>query len=156
MAMSKTPVAETGMLIRKPVAAVFDACVDPAITTKFWFTGSTGKLEKGKSVSWTWSMYNHTALVDVKDIVANNKIEIYWGAKDAAKIRSVWTFDAFTAGTTFVQIASDGFEGSDEAIMQQVSDITGGFCWVLAGLKAWLEFGIQLNVVADRFPRKPE
>jgi uncharacterized protein YndB with AHSA1/START domain len=27
--------AEAGMLIRRPVAAVFEALIDPAITTKF-------------------------------------------------------------------------------------------------------------------------
>jgi hypothetical protein len=33
-----------------------------------------------------------------------------------------------------------------------VRDSTEGFTIVLAGLKAWLEFGIRLNLVADRFP----
>ncbi len=30
--------AKVQMLIRKPVEQVFDAFVDPATTTKFWFT----------------------------------------------------------------------------------------------------------------------
>ena len=43
---------ETQMLIRKPVATVFQAFIDPEITTQFWFTRSTGKLEEGKTVTW--------------------------------------------------------------------------------------------------------
>jgi uncharacterized protein YndB with AHSA1/START domain len=38
------------MLIRRPVAEVFDAFVDPKITSKFWFTKGSGKLEPGKRV----------------------------------------------------------------------------------------------------------
>jgi len=40
--------ATTGMLIRRPVADVFDAFVNPELTTKFWFTRSSGRLEAGK------------------------------------------------------------------------------------------------------------
>jgi hypothetical protein len=35
-----------GMLVRKPVADVFEAFVKPDITTKFWFTKSSGRLPK--------------------------------------------------------------------------------------------------------------
>lgn len=38
--LTQVPVAKTGMLIRKPVAEVFEAFIDPNITTKFWFTRS--------------------------------------------------------------------------------------------------------------------
>jgi hypothetical protein len=31
-------------------------------------------------------------------------------------------------------------------------DSAGGFSLVIAGLKAWLEHGIQLNLVTDRHP----
>ena len=40
--LTRVPIAETGMLIRKPVAEVFEAIVNPEITTKFWFTRSSG------------------------------------------------------------------------------------------------------------------
>ena len=48
--LSKVPMAKTGMLIRRPVADVFEAFINPEITTKFWFTKSSGKLETGKQV----------------------------------------------------------------------------------------------------------
>jgi hypothetical protein len=31
---------------------------------------------------------------------------------------------------------------------------TGGFTWTLAGMKAWLENGLELNLVPDRFPKE--
>ena len=50
-------VVKAEMLIRRPVAEVFEAFVDPAVTTKFWFTKSSGRLEAGKRVRWDWEMY---------------------------------------------------------------------------------------------------
>jgi uncharacterized protein YndB with AHSA1/START domain len=44
------PVSTTGMLIRNPVAEVFEAFVDSDVTTKFWFTRSSGRLEAGKEI----------------------------------------------------------------------------------------------------------
>jgi len=42
--LGQVPTSKTGMLIRRPVAEVFEAFVDPAITTRFWFTRSSGRL----------------------------------------------------------------------------------------------------------------
>ncbi len=72
----RPPAATTAMLIRKPVAKVFEAFIDPAITSKFWFTDGSGKLEKGKQVTWNWSMYNHTSFIDVTDIVKIRKLKL--------------------------------------------------------------------------------
>ena len=47
------------MLIRKPVKEVFEAIINPEITTKFWFTKSSGRLDENKKVEWVWEMYNH-------------------------------------------------------------------------------------------------
>ena len=44
------PIAKAEMLIRKPVAEVFEAFVDLAITPKFWFTKASGRLEPGKQI----------------------------------------------------------------------------------------------------------
>jgi uncharacterized protein YndB with AHSA1/START domain len=41
-------VAGSEMLIRRPVAEVFEAFVDPAVTSRFWFSEGSGRLEPGK------------------------------------------------------------------------------------------------------------
>lgn len=43
--------------------------------------------------------------------------------------------------------------GSNEEVMRQVGDSAGGFSFVLAGLKAWLEHNVRLNLVPDRHPK---
>jgi deazaflavin-dependent oxidoreductase (nitroreductase family) len=49
--LTQTPISKTAMLIRKPIANVFEAFIDPQLTTKFWFTKSSGRLEEGKEIN---------------------------------------------------------------------------------------------------------
>lgn len=87
---TQAPITSRAMFIRRPAAEVFEAFVDPSITTRFWFTRGSGRLEPGRQVQWDREMYG---------------------------------------------------------ISLQ------GHSFVLAGLKALLEHGVRLNLVADRYPR---
>ncbi|MEP5611573.1 MAG: SRPBCC family protein [Cyclobacteriaceae bacterium] len=149
MATTSNNYAEAAMLIRKPVAEVFQAFIDPTVTTKFWFTKSSGKLEVDKTIEWTWEMYNHTFQVTAKEIIANEKILLQWGDDSESQVE--WHFKTLEEGA-FITIQSTGFKGSTDELISQIRDATGGFTWVLAGLKAYLEHNIQLNLVADRYP----
>ena len=82
--LENSPVAKTGMLIRRPVADVFAAFIDPEVTTKFWFTKSSGRLEPGKQVKWEWEMYGASTQVTVQAIEANKRIVIEWDDTAAA------------------------------------------------------------------------
>ena len=76
--LTQVPTMKTGMLIRKPAAEVFEAFVNPAITTKFWFTRSSGRLEAGKQVHWAWEMYDISIPVTAKVIEPHRRIVIEW------------------------------------------------------------------------------
>lgn len=145
------PTAVAEMLIRRPVEEVFRAFIDPAVTTRFWFTKSSGALEPGRSVTWEWEMYGASAQVDVKAVEPNKRILIEWGAPDATTAVE-WTFTSRADGTTFVGITNTGFGGDDEQKVKGAISSTEGFTLVLAGLKALLEHGVALNLIADRFP----
>ncbi|MFA6978007.1 MAG: SRPBCC family protein [Ignavibacteriaceae bacterium] len=149
---NNTNFAKAEMLIRKPVSEVFEAFTNPAITTKFWFTKSTGELVVGKKVEWAWEMYNHTVPVLVKSVDVNKKITIEWGNYDE-RIEVEWTFKSVNDNSTFVSIVNKGFIGDTTQLISQIRDSTEGFTMVLAGLKAYLEHGLQLNLIADRFPK---
>jgi uncharacterized protein YndB with AHSA1/START domain len=112
------PITNTGILIRKPVAEVFEAFVNPDITTKFWFTKSSGRFEAGKQVQWEWEMYGVSAPVTVKIIEANKRIVIEWlGYSGLTTVE--WIFASQKDGTTFVSIteASIGSSGYQASIM---------------------------------------
>jgi uncharacterized protein YndB with AHSA1/START domain len=150
--LSQTPITKTGMLIRKPAADVFEAFVNPDITTKFWFTKGSGRLEAGKQIQWDWEMYDISIPITVKAIEPNKRIVIEWAGYGGVTTVE-WIFEPQPEGTTFVRITETGFTGSGDELVKRVTDSTGGFSLVLAGLKALLEHDIRLNLVADRFPK---
>jgi uncharacterized protein YndB with AHSA1/START domain len=147
----KTIQAKAEMLIRKPVAEVFEAFIDPEITSKFWFTKSSGKLEPGKQIRWDWEMYSFSVQVKVKLIEKEKRILLEWSAY-GAPTSIEWAFIPQATNSTFVSITNTGFSGDESAIVQQAIGSTEGFAFVLAGLKALLEQGVVLNLIADRFP----
>jgi uncharacterized protein YndB with AHSA1/START domain len=149
--LERVPVAETGMLIRRPAAEVFEAFVNPEITTKFWFTKGSGRLEVGKPVQWDWEMYDLSIHVTAKAIEPNKRLAIKWpGYSGPTTVE--WTFAPQEDGTTFVRVTEAGFTGGGDELVKYVADSTEGFTLVLAGLKALLEHNVRLNLIADRFP----
>lgn len=149
--INQGPIAKAEMLIRKPVAEVFEALVNPAITSKFWFTQGSGRLEAGKEVKWDWEMYGFSIQVKVKAIEKNARILIEWPG-EGAPTTVEWVFTSRPDNTTFVRVTNTGFSGDADKIVQQAIDSTEGFTLVLAGLKALLEHNVKLNLVPDRFP----
>jgi len=144
-------VAKAEMLIRKPVSEVFEAFIDPAITTRFWFTKSSGKLEPGAEITWEWEMYNYSVPGVVKDLVPNERLVVEWtGYGTPTPIE--WNFTPQGDSATFVSITNSGFGGSGDEVVEQAISSTEGFTFVLAGAKAVLEHDLELNLVADRMP----
>jgi uncharacterized protein YndB with AHSA1/START domain/ketosteroid isomerase-like protein len=109
--LSQAPIAKTGMLIRRPVAKVFEAFIDPEITTKFWFTKSSGRLEVGKEVKWDWEMYGHSTKVTPKLVEPNKRIVMEWqGYTGPTTVE--WKFASLLDDTTFVSVSESGWTGA--------------------------------------------
>ena len=66
--LSRAPATRVGMLIRRPARDVFAALTDPALTTRFWFTKSSGPVTRGAELTWTWEMYEVSSAVSVTDV----------------------------------------------------------------------------------------
>ena len=142
-----TPTVKAEMLIRKPPADVFNAFANPAVTTKFWFTKSSGKLEAGKRVRWEWEMYGVGDDLDVKAVEPNKRIAFEWSFPKSNHVEM--TFTPHAKGT-LVSIVNSGLRGDD--VFAEALDLTQGWNLVLAAAKAWLEHGINLNLIADKAP----
>ncbi|MFA5921961.1 MAG: SRPBCC family protein [Methylococcaceae bacterium] len=152
MNIQNVPIATTAMLIRKPVSEVFEAFVNPAITSKFWFTKGSARLQVGKQIRWDWEMYNVSVQVSVEAIEDNKRILIEWGSEGEKPTTVEWVFTSRSDNTTFVSVTNSGFSGDGDELVSQALDSTGGFALVLAGAKAYIEYNISLNLIADRFP----
>ncbi|MDH5833011.1 metalloregulator ArsR/SmtB family transcription factor [Luteimonas kalidii] len=146
MALTHDPVARATMLIRRPPAEVFAAFVDPAVTTRFWFSRASGPLAPGATVTWHWDDYGASGEVRVVALEPGERIAIEWPTPVE------WRFTPHGDDATFVAITASGFTGSDDEKVAQALDSTEGFNLVVAACKAWLEHGIDLRLVADKAP----
>jgi uncharacterized protein YndB with AHSA1/START domain len=147
----QTPTVTAQMRIRKPVHEVFNAFVDPEITRNFWFTKGSGKLEAGRILVWEWEMYNVSTEVHIEEIKPDEEIVISWG-EPATKV--VFSFQSLSDNSTYVSITNTGFSQQGSELWAVINDSTGGFTTALDGAKAWLEFNINLNLIADKFPKE--
>ena len=141
------------MMIRRNISEVFNAFIDPSITTNFWFTKGSGKLEVNKEVIWEWEMYNVSAKVVTKEIIPDEKIIFEWGDDNEWTVVEM-VFLNKGPNATYVIVEHTGFEEEGDQLIAAIRDSTGGFTMVLAGLKAYLEHGIRLNLIGDKFPEE--
>lgn len=148
LTLTQDPVVKAEMMIRKPVAEVFQAFIDPEITTKFWFTKSSGRLEAGKTIRWEWEMYGVSDDIEVLEIEENRRIRVQ--SSDGTLME--WVFTPRGEQETFVTITHSGFTGSGDERVSYAIDSMGGFTMVLCALKALLEQNVILTVVADKAP----
>ena len=145
----KDPVATAGMLIRRPADDVYAAFVDPAVTTRFWFSKGSGPLKAGETARWDWEMYGAGSDVRVKALEPGRRILIDWDLEDPTEVE--WRFEP-RGDDTWVAVENRGFSGTPEEKAAKALDSTGGFALVLAGAKIWLEHGIEPGFVVDRHP----
>ncbi|GAA5521361.1 SRPBCC family protein [Aliifodinibius salicampi] len=146
--------AKSGMLIRRSTGEVFEALVNPDVTTQFWFTKSSGRLEEGKTVTWTWGQFGVSADITVTKIEDNKLIQFQWpsGEEESAYRTVRLSFESKAGGTTFVQVIESEFDKNDEQLINKIAGQTEGWALVLSAMKAWLEYGINLNLISDHKP----
>ena len=151
MVLGDPPVAKIELLIRRPVAQVFDAFVNPDVITKFWFNRTSGPLVADKSVTWYWDLYEASTKVRVLALEQDRRIYVEWDIDSDSPSRVEWTFEDRADDGTYVSVVNSGFDRDADDVIDQIVDSTGGFALVLAAAKVYLEHGISLNIVADRF-----
>src|SRR6266849_3326324 len=114
--LTKMPTVNVGMLIRRPPEPVFAALVDPAITTRFWFTKSSGKLGPGAKVQWDWEMYGVSAEVSVKEFEEHRRIVFDWGPKGSSSTTTVEIRFIPWQDDTYIQVTESGFQATGDEV----------------------------------------
>lgn len=151
--LTKPPSVDVGMLVRRPPHEVFEALADPSITTRFWFTKSTGRMAQGAELTWEWEMYRASGRVWVKEIQADRRIRFTWDGYDPSHPTTVeFQFIPYENDTTYLQITETGFSGDADTQVRRALDSTAGFTFLLSSVKAALEHDITLRVTLDAHP----
>jgi uncharacterized protein YndB with AHSA1/START domain len=141
------------MLIRRASHEVFEALADPSITTRFWYTKSSGRMEGGAELAWEWEMYGDSAKVWVQEVEPDRRIRFSWEGYDPAHPTTVeFLFVPYKNDATYVRITETGFSGDGDTQVRRALDSTGGFTFLLSSLKAVLEHDITLKVTLDAHP----
>ncbi|MDR8393898.1 SRPBCC family protein [Aliifodinibius sp. S!AR15-10] len=148
--------ATSQMMIYRPPEVVFEALVDPVITSDFWFTHGTGRLESGKKVTWRWDQFGVEASIEVEKVTPGQLIRFRWPSdEENTSWRTVEiTFSSQADDSTFVEVSEKGFDKSDEHLIQTITGQTEGWALVLSALKAYLEHDIILSVISDHHPHE--
>ena len=151
--LTKTPSVGVGMLIRRTPHDVFEALADPAITTRFWFTKSSGRMVEGAQLTWEWEMHGTSGEVSVKEVDPKRRIRFSWEGYDPSHHTIVeFNFIPYENDTTYVRITETGFTGDADAQVARALESTAGFTFLLSSLKAALEHDITLQVTMDAHP----
>lgn len=137
------PTMRTHLVIRRSPDDVFAHLVDPALVTRFWFDESSGPLEPGADVRWTWTRYDAHADVHVTAVEAPSRVAYDWGTAVE------WTFEPHENGT-LVRVTETGFTGTTDEVAAHLVDTTVGHTKVLCALKALLEHDVDLRIVEDQ------
>ncbi|MFD7907663.1 SRPBCC family protein [Kitasatospora sp. NPDC059747] len=149
--LTHAPAAYACMVVRKPATEAFQAFADPAVTSRFWFSKSSGPMVAGAEVRWEWETYGASADVRVQEVREGRLIRFEWGNYEQPTTVEL-TFTPRTAQATFVEATETGFRGSGDDTVRWVNDTVGGFTTALCAMKALLEHGIELNAVPDHHP----
>jgi uncharacterized protein YndB with AHSA1/START domain len=134
-------IAKASMLIRRPVAEVFDAFVNPDTITKFWLESTTGPLAEGAQVRWHFMVPGATETVTVTAFEDQRRIAFDWSDGNSVDMG----FEAHGNDTTRLAVEVTGFENENAVV-----DATEGFSIVLCDLKTLLESGRSANLVRDK------
>ena len=143
--LTKAPVAVAEMLIRRPVAEVFEESTRERAENELLELVFPGRHPYGRDPKGDED--------SVKAVEPHARILVEWPGYGSSTTVE-WIFTAREDGSTFVSITNAGFGGDGDQATHDAISSTEGFTIVLAGLKALLEHGLQLNLVADRFPRE--
>lgn len=146
--------------ISRPVHEVFEAVADPDKLSHYFTTGGAkGRLETGKTVTWDFHDFPGAFPVEVIEVEPDRKIILEWKANEGeppnvegGEMKSVdykttvtMTFTPLDDDTrTMVEIEEKGWRETEGALKASYGNCQG-WAQMLAALKAWVEYGINLR-----------
>jgi uncharacterized protein YndB with AHSA1/START domain len=146
--------------IARPVHEVFEAVADPDKLSQYFTTGGAkGRLETGKTVTWDFHDFPGAFPVQVIEVEPDRKIVLEWKAHEGepANVEGgemkpavynttvTMTFTPLDNDTrTLVEIEEKGWRETEGALKASYGNCQG-WSQMLAALKAWIEYGINLR-----------
>ncbi|MEO6728407.1 MAG: SRPBCC domain-containing protein [Candidatus Dojkabacteria bacterium] len=128
--------------IRKPIAEIFDAIVDPSKLQNHFVNSSSGPLLEKKTVRWS---FGESGEVDVRvtQLIPNALIEFTWAATGLTTEVQI-RLEEISHNLTKIKI-TEGEWKLDKDSFAVGNEQTHGWTGFIDGLKAYLLFNINLR-----------
>lgn len=131
--------------IAKPRETVFQAFVQPDQLARYFVSRSSGPLEAGKTVVWTWEREQVSDDTHCVELVPNERVVLAWKAyKIDYQTRFTLSVQDAGEGRTKVTVEETGWR-RDEPGIDSAIEHSAGWMHMLLCMKAYLEHGIDLR-----------
>lgn len=146
--------------IARPVHDVFEAVADPDKLSHYFTTGGArGRLETGATVTWDFADFPGAFPVQVIEVEPDRRIVLEWKANEGEppnveggettqadyNTTVTMTFTPLDGDSrTLVEIEEKGWRETEGALKASYGNCQG-WAQMLAALKAWVEYGINLR-----------
>ncbi len=140
--------------IQKPAEEVYEAIVDPENMKNYFISQSSGRMEKGKELTWKFPEFEGEVSIEVTNQIPDELISFVWEGAKAKKLQVEMVLHKMPDDSTVVKV-TEGKMTADKAGIEWFGGNTEGWANFLACLKAYLEYGINLRKGAFEF-RKGE
>ena len=139
------PKFQVQLKIRKPVAEVFDAVADNKKLSGYFVEKGSAPLTPGATVMWKFPELDGEFPVIVGEVVKDERISFEWEAAEGGYNTLVeMAFKPLDADNTMVQIKESGWRPNEKGIESSYGN-AGGWMHMMACMKAYLEYGINLR-----------
>ena len=143
--MEQKITAKASIGIQKPAGDIFEAIINPEVMQHYFISKSSGRMEAGKEIHWSFPEFEGAYPVAVQEVTANERIVFVWDADSMVKIE----LEKRSDNDTVVRVFEEGHRPDIKWAIGQ----TEGWANFLACMKAWLEYGIHLRKGAFDFMR---
>ena len=129
--------------IRRPIDETFDAIVNPERLTRYFVSHTTGPMEEGRKITWTFEDVGAELEIKVLEVNKPKAISFEWGG--SGKITYVYIqLEEKKEDLTSIEIGENSFD-MNEADVQRALRQTQGWTDFICSLKAYLYTGINLR-----------
>ena len=146
--MGMDPTFTVWIIVNRPVHEVFEAVADPEQLSSYFTTGGAkGRIEPGATVTWDFHDFPGAFPVRVIEAVADERIVLEWKANEPGAdydVTVTMTFEPVEERRTKVGISESGWRDTEAGRKASYGNCMG-WSQMLAALKAWKEYGINLR-----------
>ena len=136
--------AKVQLGIMRSASEIFEAVVNPDIMTRYFISGSTGRMESGKTLTWTWTDYEGEHEVKVGKIEKDKVVSFEWSGSEVNCV-VVITLEQKDNDKTLVKITESEWPADYKGANQCMGQVEGWTHFLMC-MKAYLEYGIDLRI----------